>query len=336
MNQVFIIAEAGVNHNGNIELAKKLVDIAVDAKVNAIKFQTFRAEQLICRDSPKAEYQLKTTDQTETQYEMLKKLELTDFMHKELIAYCKSKQILFLSSPFDLESIEMLASYGIQMFKIPSGEITNYPYLKKIASYNKPIILSTGMSSLVEIEAAINILKEQGAEKIILMHCNTEYPTSMKDVNLNAMKTMRDSFGLPVGYSDHTEGIEIPIAAVAAGATVIEKHITLDKSLEGPDHKASLTPEDLKKMVVSIRNVELALGRFEKEPTQSELKNISIVRKSIVAKKDILKGEILSDENITTKRPGTGLSPMLWEEVIGSCAVKDFFKDDLIEIDSAN
>lgn len=332
MSKVFIIAEAGVNHNGKIELAKKLIDVAADAKADAIKFQTYHTSQLACKTSPKAVYQLKASKKLESQYEMLKKLELTDEMHQELITYCEQKNLLFLSSPFDMQSIEQLHSYGIEIFKIPSGEITNYPYLKKIASYGKKIIVSTGMSNLEEINAAIKVLQDNGAKELIIMHCNTEYPTPIEDVNLNAMKTIRKATGLPVGYSDHTVGIEIPVAAVALGAIILEKHITLDKFLEGPDHKASLTPDEFKKMVDAIRKVEKALGRWEKEPTQSEQKNIAVVRKSIVAKRDILKGEALSEENITAKRPGTGLSPMLWNQVIGTCAFRDFKEDEVIEI----
>ena len=331
MSKVFIIAEAGVNHNGDIEIAKKLVDQAAGAGADAVKFQTFKAETLVCKNAKKAEYQLETTDGEETQYEMLKKLELTREMHEELIAYCKEKGIMFLSTPFDVESVSLLDQYGLEIMKIPSGEITNYPYLKAVGKTGKRVILSTGMSTLDEVEAAVKVLQEYGVNDITLLQCNTEYPTPMKDVNLLAMCTMRERTGLPTGYSDHTEGIEVPIAAVALGATVIEKHFTLDKKMEGPDHKASLEPEELKEMVKAIRNIEYALGSGKKEPSESEKKNIEIVRKSIVAKYDISTGELLTEENLTTKRPGKGMNPMFWENLIGKQAEKDYKADELIE-----
>ncbi len=331
MNRVFVIAEAGVNHNGDIKLAKKLVDMAAEAGADAVKFQTFKAETLVCKNAKKADYQLETTDGEETQFEMLKKLELTKEMHEELIAYCKEKQIMFLSTPFDVESVALLNEYGIEIMKIPSGEITNYPYLKAVGETGKKAILSTGMSTLVEVEEAVKVLKNHGAENITLLHCNTEYPTPMKDVNLLAMCAMKDEIGVSVGYSDHTEGIEVPIAAVALGATVIEKHFTLDKTMEGPDHKASLEPEELKQMVKAIRNIEQAMGNGKKEPSESEKKNIEIVRKSIVAKCDIAEGETFTEKNLTTKRPGNGITPMVWKDIIGMKAKRSYCCDEIIE-----
>ena len=332
MGNVFIIAEAGVNHNGSLELAKALVDKAAEAGADAVKFQTFITESIVCKGTDKAEYQKNTTDTNETQYDMLKRLELTPYMHAEVMNYCKIKGISFLSTPFDLDSIDYLNEIGIPIMKIPSGEITNYPYLKKIGQTKKNVILSTGMSRLEEVEVAIKVLRENGSNNITVLQCNTDYPTPYSDVNLNAMLTMKEKLNVPIGYSDHTMGIEIPIAAVAMGATVIEKHFTLDRNMEGPDHKASLEPEELRAMVQAIRNVELALGEGVKTPSKSEEKNISIVRKSIVAKKNISKGDLFSAENLTTKRPGSGLSPMCWDEVIGQKAKKDFRRDELIEI----
>ena len=332
MNKVFIIAEAGVNHNGSLETAKRLIDVASEAGADAVKFQTFKAEKLVCKNTRKAEYQMNTTDASETQYDMLKKLELTDIMHKELMAYCEKRNILFLSTPFDMDSIDYLNGIGITMMKIPSGEITNYPYLKKIAQTHKPVILSTGMSTLEEVREAIEVLNKNGSEDLTVLHCNTEYPTPFNDVNLEVLHTLRDELGVKVGYSDHSMGIEIPIAAVAMGATVIEKHFTLDKGMKGPDHKASLEPEELRAMIRAIRNVEKALGSGLKEPSKSEIKNKVIARKSIVAMTDIAEGDILTEENLTTKRPANGISPMLWEKVIGTAAKRDFKKDELIEI----
>lgn len=329
---VFVIAEAGVNHNGNIEIAKKLVDIAVEARVDAIKFQTFKSEKVVCANASKAEYQLETTDKKESQLEMLKKLELTKEMHEQLINYCKTKNIMFLSTPFDDESLDLLMEYDLEIIKISSGEITNYPFLKKVAQKRKKVILSTGMSTLDEVKEAVQVLKDNGTIDITLLHCNTQYPTPYKDVNLKAMNMLRNELGCQVGYSDHTEGIEVPIAAVALGATVIEKHFTLDKTMEGPDHKASLEPEELKQMVKAIRNIEQALGNGEKEPSESEKKNIEIVRKSIVAKCDIAEGEVFTEENLTTKRPGNGLTPMVWNDVIGKRAQKDFKEDEQIKL----
>lgn len=332
MNRVFIIAEAGVNHNGSIELAKQLIDKASEAGADAVKFQSFKAERLVTRNARKAEYQKLTTNSRESQFEMIKKLELDYNKHRELIDYCHSKNIMFLSSPFDLESIELLNELGLEIFKIPSGEINNLPYLRKIGSLKKKVILSTGMSTLGDIENALTILRSSGTTDVTVLHCNTEYPTPMKDVNLLAMKTIKDAFKVEVGYSDHTLGIEVPIAAVALGATVIEKHFTLDKTMEGPDHKASLEPEELKEMVRCIRNIEQALGDGVKRLTESESKNIKIARKSIVAGRDIKKGEIFTEKNLAIKRPGDGISPMRWDEVIGKIAKRDFLEDELIEI----
>lgn len=332
MDSVYIIAEAGVNHNGDVNIAKQLVDAAAEAGVDAVKFQTFKTENLVCKDAKKAEYQTETTDKTESQFDMLKKLELTLDMHRELIDYCKKKKVTFLSTPFDMESIDLLEQLEMEVYKIPSGEITNLPYLRKIGSLGKKVILSTGMSTIQEVQDAVKVLRESGSEDISVLHCNTQYPTPMEDVNLNVIQTMREALGVPVGYSDHTQGIEVPIAATALGATIIEKHFTLDRGMEGPDHKASLEPEELKKMVQAIRNIEKALGKKEKIPTESEKDNIPIVRKSIVAKVQIKEGEIFRESNITTKRPGTGLSPMLWDKVIGQKASRDFQADEMIEI----
>lgn len=332
MNKVFVIAEAGVNHNGDISLAKQLVDVAVAAGADAVKFQTFKAEKLVCKNAEKADYQKETTNQAESQLEMLKKLELTEEMHNQLIDYCKEKGILFLSTPFDVDSVDYLIELGIEIIKISSGEITNYPYLRKIAQTGKKVILSTGMSSLEEVREAVAVLEEYGNKDVAVLHCNTEYPTPFEDVNLKAMLTMRDELGIEVGYSDHTPGIEIPIAAVAMGAQIIEKHFTLDKTMDGPDHKASLEPHELKAMISAIRNVESALGTGVKKPSNSEQRNIGIVRKSIAAKNEIKKGEVFSEENLVTKRPGTGVSPMKWNEIIGTVADKDYKEDDLIEL----
>jgi len=334
MRRVFIIAEAGVNHNGRLELAFKLVDKAVEAGADAIKFQTFKAEKVISKSAPKAEYQKETTNERESQFEMVKKLELDINAHKDLMHRCEEKKITFLSSPFDLESIELLNKLGLKTFKIPSGEITNLPYLRKIGSMGKKILMSTGMADLEEIESALNILTKAGTpkENITVLHCNTEYPAPFEDINLRAMLTMRDTFKIDVGYSDHTLGIEVPIAAVTLGATVIEKHFTLDRNMEGPDHKASLEPDELKAIVKAIRNIEKTLGNGIKKPSPSELKNRPIARKSIVAARDIKKDEIFTEENITAKRPGIGISPMEWNNIIGKIAKRDFRADELIEI----
>lgn len=336
MNKTFIIAEAGVNHNGSIDIAKKLIDIAVNAKVDAVKFQTFKTENLVCKNALKAEYQEKTTAKDESQFEMLKKLELNIEAHKILMKYCEDRRIMFLSTAFDLESIDVLNKLGMKIFKIPSGEITNYPYLKKIGKLNKKVIVSTGMADLNEIEAAIRVLRENGTNDITVLHCNTEYPTPIEDVNLNAMKTIKEKFNVEIGYSDHTMGIEVPIAAVAMGAKVIEKHFTLDKNMKGPDHKASLNPNELKSMVETIRNIEKATGNGIKKPSKSEIKNLNIARKSIVANNIIIKGEKFTEDNITCKRPGGGISPMEWENVIGHAADRDFEEDEKITIKIRN
>lgn len=333
VKHTLIIAEAGVNHNGSIDMAKQLIEAAAVAGVDYVKFQTFKAEELVTKDAKQAEYQQRNAAD-DSQYTMLKKLELTPRQHEELIAYCQQKGVRFLSTAFDLESIEYLHSLNLGLWKIPSGEITNYPYLKKIAQYGEPVIMSTGMCSMDDVEQALNVLLKNGLtkERITLLHCNTEYPTPMQDVNLKAMLQMRDKFGVKVGYSDHTKGIEVPIAAVAMGADVIEKHFTLDRTLPGPDHKASLEPNELNAMVDAIRNIEQALGDGQKHVSVSEEKNMAIARKSIVASKDIKRGELLTEENLTTKRPGSGISPMRWEEVIGTKAIRDFAEDELIEI----
>lgn len=332
LDKVFIIAEAGVNHNGCIETAKRLIDVAVEAGADAVKFQTFKAETLVSKNAQKADYQKKTTASDESQFEMIKKLELDIETHKILIEYCNLKNIMFLSTPFDNESINLLSKLGLEIFKIPSGEITNLPYLRNIGRLNKKVILSTGMSNIGEIENALDILVNSGTDKskIIVLHANTEYPTPIEDVNLKAMVTIGNSFNVHYGYSDHTLGIEVDIAAVALGASCIEKHFTLNKSMKGPDHKASLEPDELKMMVLGIRNVERALGSSIKKPSKSESKNIEIARKSIVAKKDILKDELFTEENITIKRPGSGISPMLWDDIIGTKATRDYNEDDLI------
>ncbi len=330
---VLIIAEAGINHNGSLKTAHKLIDVAVDAGADVVKFQTFTAEAVVSKGAAKAAYQKETTDAGESQYEMIRKLELDKEAHIELIAYCEQKGIEFLSSPFDHKSIDLLDDIELKRFKIPSGEITNLPYLRHIGSLGKPIILSTGMATLKEVEYALNVLEESGTPKsqITVLHCNTEYPTPMEDVNLKAMLTIRNELGVNIGYSDHTLGIEVPIAAVAMGATIIEKHFTLDRKLPGPDHAASLEPNELKEMVKAIRNIEKAMGDGIKKPSPSEIKNMPIARKSIVAKTLIKKGEIFTEENLTVKRPGTGISPMEWDNVIGKVANHNYYIDDIIE-----
>ncbi len=334
MSKVFIIAEAGVNHNGDINLAKKLIDIAKDAGADAVKFQSFKAKNLLSKKANKADYQKKTTDKNESQFDMIKKLELDLNAHKKLINYCKKKNIIFLSTPFDHDSIELLNNLGLEIFKIPSGEINNLPYLRHIASLKKKIILSTGMADIGEIEDALDVLMDFGTKKedITVLHANTEYPSPYKDVNLKAMLTIGNTFDVKYGYSDHTPGIEVAIAAVALGASVIEKHFTIDKNMKGPDHKASLKPDELKAMVKSIRNISISLGNGIKKPSESEKKNINIARKSIVAKKNIKKGEILNENNLAVKRPGNGISPMRWDEIIGTIAKKDYKEDDLIKL----
>lgn len=335
MNKVLIIVEAGVNHNGSIQIAKQLVDKAVEAGVGIIKYQTFKSEKLVSKTAKQAEYQQRNIGKRdEGQLAMLRKLELSAEDHYELIRYCKERNIRFLSTAFDMESIDFLHSLNMGLWKIPSGEITNYPYIKKIASFMEPVILSTGMCELSDIEAALNVLIEEGVskEQITILHCNTEYPTPYSDVNLKAMLEIGEKFGVQIGYSDHTRGIEVPIAAVALGATIIEKHFTLDKNMEGPDHKASLEPDELKFMVSAIRNIEQALGTGHKIISESERKNMEVARKSIVAAFPIKEGELLTEDNLTVKRPGNGISPMRWNEVIGTAAIKDFDEDELITL----
>ncbi len=329
-----MIAEAGVNHNGSLELAKKLIDVAVDAGADAVKFQTFQADKLVSKRAQKADYQKQTTPTDETQYEMIKKLELDENAHRVLISYCKDKEIMFLSTPFDHDSIDLLNSFQMSIFKIPSGEITNLPYLRHIGGLSKEVILSTGMANLREVQDALEVLIKAGAskEKITVLHATTEYPCPIDEVNLRAMHTIKATFGVKVGYSDHTQGIEVPIAAVAMGACVIEKHFTLDRTMEGPDHKASLEPDELKAMVQAIRHIEQALGDGVKSPSESEQKNISVARKSIVAACSIRVGEVFCVNNITVKRPGNGISPMRWDEIIGRSASRNFSVDELIEL----
>jgi N,N'-diacetyllegionaminate synthase len=331
-DRVLIIAEAGVNHNGSIQLAKKLIDKAVFSGADAVKFQTFKAKNVLSKNAPKADYQKQTTNLRESQFDMIKRLELDERAHQELIAYCKKANIMFLSTPFDLDSVDLLNELGLQIFKIPSGEITNLPYLRRIGSLCKEVILSTGMSDLKEIGEAIKILTNAGTlkENITVLHANTMYPTPMEDVNLRAILTIQNKFDVAVGYSDHTLGIEVDIAAVAMGATVIEKHFTIDKTMDGPDHKSSIDPEELKAMVSSIRNIEKALGSSVKKPSKSEKPNISMARKSIVARKSIKKGELFTEKNITIKRPGIGISPMKWDTILGKVAERDYQIDDLL------
>jgi N,N'-diacetyllegionaminate synthase len=331
-SNVFIIAEAGVNHNGSIENAKRLIEKAKESGADAVKFQTFKAEKVMSRYAEKAEYQKQSTGADETQLDMVKKLELSFDEFNMLKNYCDKVGIRFMSTPFDHDSIEFLDKLGMEIWKIPSGEITNLPYLIRIAQLKKPVILSTGMSTMEDINNAIVVLKENGVGELTVLHCTTEYPTPFSDVNLKAMLSIKEKFNVNVGYSDHTKGIEVPIAASALGALVIEKHFTLDNTMEGPDHKASLEPDELKKMVDSIRHIELALGSGVKEPAKSEIKNIKIARKSIIAKKGIKAGEAFTEENLTVKRPGNGISPMKWFEVIGEIAVRDFEEDELIEL----
>ena len=331
---VLIIAEAGVNHNGSLELAKSLVDAAVDAGADFVKFQTFKANSLLTSSAPKAEYQVKNAGAGESQFEMIRRLELSEEMHEELWNYCAQKDIEFLSTGFDIPSIDYLKKLGVGIFKVPSGELTNLPLLRHIGSFKRDVILSTGMACLGEIEEAINMVEEAGTPRtyMTVLHCTTEYPTPMEEVNLRAMVNIGNALGVKVGYSDHTPGIEIPIAAVALGATVIEKHFTLDRNLPGPDHRASLEPDELKAMVAGIRNIERALGDGIKRPSPSELKNKPIARKSLVASTDIKAGELFSVENLTARRPGTGVCPMRWDEVIGRSAPRDFNEDELIEL----
>ena len=334
INRTLIIAEAGVNHNGDLNLAKQLIDAAAIAGADMVKFQTFNANRLVTRVAKKADYQAQTTNSEETQYEMLRPLELTETMHHELITYCKTRNIVFLSTGFDIESVDFLLSLGQECFKIPSGEITNLPYLRHIGQLGKTVILSTGMATLADIENAIDILEQAGTQrvKLTVLHCTTEYPAPMNEVNLRAMQSIKSAFGVAVGYSDHTQGIEIAIAAVTMGATVIEKHFTLDRNLPGPDHQASLEPAELTAMVAAIRNIEIALGDGIKRLTASEARNKLVARKSLVASREIKAGEVFTAENLSTKRPGTGISPMQWDEVLGKKAHRDFAEDELIEL----
>lgn len=329
-----IIAEAGVNHNGDLARARQLIDAAARAGADLVKFQTFSANRVVTRMAAKAEYQAQTTDKTESQHEMLRRLELTPDMHRKLIAHCAARNIGFFSTAFDMESIDLLVNLGQDHFKIPSGEITNLPYLRQIGKLRKEVILSTGMATLGDIESAIDALERAGTPRsnITLLHCTTEYPTPMPEVNLRAMQSIQHAFGVDVGYSDHTPGIEVAIAAVAMGACVIEKHFTMDCNLPGPDHKASLEPDGLAALVAAIRNIEVALGDGIKRCTPSEAGNIQVMRKSLVASQPIAAGEVFSPKNITVKRPGTGISPMRWDEVIGRTASRDFSEDDLIEL----
>ncbi|NQU63599.1 MAG: N-acetylneuraminate synthase [SAR324 cluster bacterium] len=329
---VFIIAEAGVNHNGDIGLAKKLIDVAANSGADAVKFQTFKAENVVSKTAKKAGYQIETTDGEESQFEMIKKLELDESTHKELMAYCNTKDIMFLSTPFDQDSIDLLDKMGLAMFKVPSGEITNLPYLRHIGGLQKPVVLSTGMANLGEVENALSVLLEAGIDRsqITILHANTMYPTPMEDVNLKAMVTLGMAFDTDYGYSDHTLGIEVDIAAVAMGAKIIEKHFTLDKNMKGPDHQASLEPDELKAMVSAIRNIELAMGSSIKQPSPSETPNMTVARKSIVAATIIHQGEILTEDKLAIKRPGNGLSPMRWEEVVGTIAKKNYDQDEMI------
>ncbi|MFA4991097.1 MAG: N-acetylneuraminate synthase [Candidatus Omnitrophota bacterium] len=334
MKKIFIIAEAGVNHNGSAALAKRLIDAALRSGADAVKFQTFRSEMCVTKSAPKALYQTRTTLKGESQLEMSRKLELSDEDFRVLRDYAAKKGIMFLSTPFDLESVDFLDKLGLKIFKIPSGEIVNLPYLRKVGGLRKKIIMSTGMSDLREVKKALSVLIKSGTAKrdVTVLHCNTEYPTPMKDVNLSAMVTIRKSLGVRVGYSDHTLGIEVPVAAAALGAEVIEKHLTLDRKMKGPDHRASLEPDDFRKMVISIRNIEMALGDGNKRPSPSELKNKNMARKSIVASRPIKKGGVFSEYNITVKRPGTGMSPMRWDKVMGRTAKKDFMEDEAIRL----
>ncbi|MCO5949290.1 N-acetylneuraminate synthase [Mucilaginibacter flavidus] len=335
MNKTLIIAEAGVNHNGSIENAFKLIDAAKEAGADYVKFQTFKADKLVNKSAQKADYQKKNLpDGDESQYTMLKKLELTEEMHDELLNYCEKKNIKFLSTPFDQDSIILLKSLGVTIGKIPSGEVTNLPYLRQMAHAFPELIVSTGMCTIEEVKEAVDALVSVGRKKenITVLHCNTEYPTPMRDVNLMAMLTIKEQLGVRIGYSDHTMGIEVPIAAVALGATIIEKHFTLDRTMDGPDHLASLEPGELKEMVRCIRNIENALGEGSKTPSDSEKKNIQLVRKSIVAKVNIARGETFTEDNLTVKRPGTGISPMNWDKIIGRKANRDYKNDEIISL----
>lgn len=332
MKKTLIIAEAGVNHNGSLELARKLIDVAAEAGVDYVKFQTFKAEKLVSKSAPKAAYQVENTGKDDSQFEMIKQLELDEEKHKVLFGYCEEKGIGFLSTAFDHESIDLLENLGIDLYKIPSGEITNKPFLQKVASKKKPIILSTGMADMGEIEDALDVLYDNGINKddVTVLHCNTEYPTPIEDVNLTAMNTIAEAFKVKVGYSDHTLGIEIPVAAVARGALCIEKHFTLDRNMKGPDHRASLEPDELKEMVRCIRNIELALGNGVKKPSKSEKENIEIARKSIHTAKKLVKGDIIRKGDLIMKRPGNGISPMDIDDVLGRELLRDLPEDIMV------
>lgn len=333
-DKVLIIAEAGVNHNGDLKLAEELIQVAADAGADIVKFQTFQANAIASKVAGRAEYQKANMNEDGSQIDMLKKLQLSEENHLYLIESCKRNKIEFLSTAFDFPSIDLLVKLGITLWKIPSGEITNLPYLRRIGALGQRVILSTGMADLGEIEDALTILIAAGTplQNITVLHCTTEYPTPFNEVNLKAMRTIQESFKVNIGYSDHTPGIEVPIAAVAMGAKVIEKHFTLDKNLPGPDHKASLEPSELKEMVRSIRNIEIAMGNGIKKPGSSEIRNIAIARKSIIASKNIQQGDLFTQENLTVKRPGKGISPMRWEEVLGKRAIRNFTEDELIEL----
>lgn len=331
-NKCFIIAEAGVNHNGSLDVAKRLIDVAKEAGVDAVKFQTFKAENLVTKDAPKANYQVNTTG-SGTQYEMLKKLELSFEDHIILKKYAEEKGLIFISTPFDFESVDLLEKLNVDLYKTSSGDLTNIPLFRYIAKFNKPMIVSTGMANLSEVECAVNAIKEEGNDKIVLLHCTSNYPTDYEDVNLRAMITLKDAFKLPVGYSDHTIGTEVPIAAASLGAVVIEKHFTLDKDMEGPDHRVSLNPKELKDMVQSIRNIEKAMGDGIKRCNKNEKNTRFFARKSIVAKREIKAGEKLSLENLTFKRPEKGLSPVYIDMVVGKRAIKTIQKDQVIALD---
>ena len=330
MSKTLIIAEIGVNHNGNVDTAKKMIDVAKECGADIVKFQTFNTDALTSKFAKMAEYQKKNIGEEKSQKDMLKSLALSYDDFKELADYCKEVGIVFLSTPFDIGSVHFLDSLQ-DIWKIPSGEITNYPYLVEIAKTKKKIILSTGMCTMDEVEASLKVLKDNGATDITLLHCTTDYPAPLESVNLKAMLTLKEKFNCPIGYSDHTKGIEVSVAAVAMGAEVIEKHFTLDRNMPGPDHKASLEPSELKELVDAIRNVESAIGDGNKKPTESELQNRNVARKSIVALKPIKKGELLSEDNLTTKRPGNGISPMRWNEIIGTVASRDYEEDEVID-----
>jgi N,N'-diacetyllegionaminate synthase len=332
--KTIIIAEAGVNHNGDMQIARKMIDVAAAAGVDIIKFQTFTAEKLVTRNADKAEYQKKSCMHEESHFDMIRRLELTRQQHESLIAHCRERKIQFLSTGFDQDSLDMLVELGVNIIKVPSGEITNYPYLRHVGKLKKEVVLSTGMATISEVESALNVLEKSGTTRdmITVLHCTTEYPTQMEDVNLLAMQTIGKTFGVQTGYSDHTQGIEVAIAATALGAFVIEKHFTLDRNLPGPDHKASIEPDELRYMVSAIRNIEKAMGNGVKRPSATEEKNKLVARKSLVAAAPIFTGDIFTVSNLTVKRPGTGISPMYWENILGRKATRNYSIDELIEL----